>query len=146
MLEILIHCQNRKQLESRSQKSMWRIGVNKSDCEQGYVNSACFQLTSGRFKTAEKHYGKIDHVFANAGVEPTFTLLEDDVDANGELLPPNLKTINVNFLGCLYTVKLGIHHTRKNPAGGSIVITASASSVSRFPTTEYSKPFLIPRV
>lgn len=95
-----------------------------------------------RFKAAEKHYGKIDHVFANAGIAPSVSLLEDDVDSNGDLLPPNLKTINVNLLGCLYTVKLGIHHIRKNSAGGSIVITASGSSFTRFPATDYSAPHL----
>ncbi|KAF1930192.1 NAD(P)-binding protein [Didymella exigua CBS 183.55] len=46
------------------------------------------------FKAAEKQYGKIDHVFANAGIAPTVSLLEDDVDVNGDLLPPDLKTIN----------------------------------------------------
>lgn len=98
------------------------------------------RLTSCRFKATEKEYGKIDHVFANAGIAPTVSLLEEDVDSNGDLLPPNLKTINVNLLGCLYTVKLGIHHIRKNPAGGSIVITASGSSFTRFPAPDYSKP------
>jgi NAD(P)-dependent dehydrogenase (short-subunit alcohol dehydrogenase family) len=77
-------------------------------------------------------------VFANAGIAPTISLLEDDVDSNGDLLPPNLKTIDVNLHGCLYTVKLGIHHIRKNPTGGSIVITASGSSFTRFPATDYS--------
>lgn len=94
-----------------------------------------------RFKAAQQEYGRIDHVFANAGIAPSVSLLEDDVDSSGDLLPPNLKTINVNLLGCLYTVKLGIHHIRKNPAGGSIVITASGSSFTRFPATDYSTPF-----
>ena len=85
-------------------------------------------------------YGKIDHVFANAGIAPTTSLLEEDVDSSGDLLPPNLKTLNVNLTGCLYTVKLAIHHIRKNPDGGSIVITASGSSFTRFPATDYSKP------
>jgi NAD(P)-dependent dehydrogenase (short-subunit alcohol dehydrogenase family) len=66
------------------------------------------------------------------------TLLEDDVDENGDLLPPNLKTINVNLLGCLYTVKLGVHYLKKSPSDSSIVITASGSSYTRFPTTDYS--------
>ncbi|KAF9693063.1 hypothetical protein EKO04_008939 [Ascochyta lentis] len=90
------------------------------------------------FKAAQKQYGRIDHVFANAGIAPTVSLLEDDIDDNGDLLPPNLKTINVNLLGCLYTVKLGIHHIRQNPTGGSIVITASGSSFTRFPATDYT--------
>ncbi len=92
------------------------------------------------FKAAEHKYGKIDHVFANAGISTTLSLLEEDVDDNGDLLPPNLRTIDINLIGCLYTVKLGIHHIRKNPAGGSIVITASVSSFTRFPIPDYSKP------
>ncbi|KAJ4355162.1 hypothetical protein N0V95_003184 [Ascochyta clinopodiicola] len=90
------------------------------------------------FKAAQKQYGKIDHVFANAGIAQQVSLLEDDIDANGDLLPPDLKTIDVNLLGCLYTVKLAIHHLRTNPTGGSIVITASGSSFTRFPVTVYT--------
>lgn len=97
-------------------------------------------LTPYRFKAAKKQYGKINHVFANAGIAPTISLLEDDVDSNGDLLPPSLRTINVNLVGCMYTVKLGIHYIRQNPAGGSIVITASGSSFTRFPVTDYSEP------
>ncbi|KAH7084529.1 hypothetical protein FB567DRAFT_84660 [Paraphoma chrysanthemicola] len=90
------------------------------------------------FKAAEREYGKVDHVFANAGIAPTVSLLEDDVDENGDLLPPKLNTLDVNLTGCLYTVKLGIHYLKKNPKGGSIVMTASASSFSRFPATDYT--------
>lgn len=70
-----------------------------------------------------------------SGIRPTISLLEDDVDENGDLLPPSMNTFDVNFLGCLYTVKLGIHYIRQNPRGGSIVMTASASSESLFPTS-----------
>jgi NADP-dependent 3-hydroxy acid dehydrogenase YdfG len=92
------------------------------------------------FKAAEKEYGKIDHVFANAGIAPTISLFEEDVDENGDLLPPKLNTLNVNLNGCMYTVKLGMYYLKKNPSGGSIVMTASASSFSRFPATDYSMP------
>ncbi|KAH7371148.1 hypothetical protein BKA66DRAFT_444323 [Pyrenochaeta sp. MPI-SDFR-AT-0127] len=90
------------------------------------------------FKAAEKHYGKIDHVFANAGIGATVTLMEDYVDEHGDLLPPNMKTFNINMTGCVYTVKLAIHHLKKNPNGGSIVATASVSSFTRFPATDYT--------
>lgn len=53
-------------------------------------------------------------------------------------MPPKLNTINVNLLGCMYTVKLGIYYIKKNPNGGSIVMTASASSFARFPATDYT--------
>jgi hypothetical protein len=61
-------------------------------------------------------------------MKPVMTLLEDDVDEKGDLLPPKLDTINVNLLGCMYTVKLGIHYIRQNSNGGSIVMTGSGSS------------------
>ncbi|KAF1850537.1 NAD(P)-binding protein [Cucurbitaria berberidis CBS 394.84] len=90
------------------------------------------------FKAAEKEFGTIDHVFANAGIQPVTSLMEEDVDENGDLLPPKLDTLNVNLTGCIYTVKLGIFYLKKNPKGGSIVVTASASSFSRLPATDYT--------
>jgi NAD(P)-dependent dehydrogenase (short-subunit alcohol dehydrogenase family) len=103
---------------------------------------------SQRFKAAAEHYGKIDHVFANAGIAPTINFLEDDLDEDGDLAPPNLRTLDVNLTGCLYTVKLGIHYLRNNSAGGSIVIAASASSFMRFPPVDYSASplFLLPTI
>ncbi|ORY11030.1 hypothetical protein BCR34DRAFT_484745 [Clohesyomyces aquaticus] len=91
------------------------------------------------FKTAKAKFGNIDHVFANAaGISPTVSLLEEDVDESGDLLPPKLNTINVNLLGCLYTVKLGIYYLKHNPEGGSIVMTGSGSSFRRFTATDYT--------
>lgn len=81
------------------------------------------------FKAAKEHYGQIDHVFANAGIGGSASLLEDDVDEKGDLLPPNMKTVEINMVGCMYTVKLGIHYMRQNANGGSLVLTASASSM-----------------
>ena len=75
------------------------------------------------------------------GIKPTATLLEDDVDENGDLLPPHLDTINVNLLGCMYTVKLGIHYIKQNPRGGSIVMTGSGSSMSSPPPNFSLKTF-----
>lgn len=50
------------------------------------------------------------------------------MDENGDLLPPNLDTINVNLIGVMYTVKLAIYYIKQNPNGGSIVMTGSGSS------------------
>jgi NAD(P)-dependent dehydrogenase (short-subunit alcohol dehydrogenase family) len=90
------------------------------------------------FKAAEQKYGKIDHIFANAGIGKTMSLLDDGVDENGDLLPPTLNTININLIGVLYTVKLAIHYLKKNPNGGSIVMTASGSSFAKLPAEDYS--------
>ena len=90
------------------------------------------------FEAVRKQYRNIYHVFANAGIIPLMTLLEDDIDENDDLLPPKKDIIDVNLIGCLYTVKLAIHNIKKNPEGGSIVMAASASSFSRFPGADYS--------
>ncbi|RMZ71893.1 short-chain dehydrogenase reductase sdr [Pyrenophora seminiperda CCB06] len=90
------------------------------------------------FKAAEHKYGKVDHVYANAGIGTSTSLLEEDVDSEGNLLPPKLNTMNVNLVGVMYTVKLGIHYLKKNPDGGSIVLAASAASFAIFPAADYS--------
>lgn len=40
-------------------------------------------------------------------------LLEDDVDDRGLLMAPNLRVIDVNLIGCIYTTKLGLHYLKK---------------------------------
>ncbi|KAF2265986.1 NAD(P)-binding protein [Lojkania enalia] len=90
------------------------------------------------FKAAKDKYGVIHHVFANAGISSGTALLGKDVDDNGNLLPPDLKVINVNLIGLMYTVKLGIHYIKQNPKGGSIVMAASASSFTRFAPSDYT--------
>ncbi|RAR13383.1 NAD(P)-binding protein [Stemphylium lycopersici] len=101
------------------------------------VDVASWEDQLAMFKAAERTYGKIDHVFANAGIGPSTSLVEDEVDENGDPLPPKLNTINVNFIGVMYTIKLGVYYLKKDASGGSIVITASGSSFSRFPGTDY---------
>ncbi|KAL6160602.1 hypothetical protein ACJQWK_02321 [Exserohilum turcicum] len=102
------------------------------------ANVASWQDQVDMFKAAEKEYGKIDHVFANAGVGMSAPLVDDEVDEKGEPRPPKLDTININLIGVMYSVKLGIHYLRKNPCGGSIVTTASGSSFTRVELSDYS--------
>ncbi|KAF2193209.1 NAD(P)-binding protein [Zopfia rhizophila CBS 207.26] len=90
------------------------------------------------FKKAKEKYGTVNHAFANAGIKPTVSLLEDDVDKNGDLLPPKLDTINVNLIGVMYTIKLAIYYIKQNSEGGSIVISGSGSSFRRFSPTDYT--------
>ncbi|KAF2109894.1 hypothetical protein BDV96DRAFT_467116, partial [Lophiotrema nucula] len=90
------------------------------------------------FKAAKEKYGIVHHVFANAGISPTASLLEDDVDENGDLLPPRLDTINVNLISVMYSVKLGVNYIKQTPEGGSIVMTGSGSSFTRFSPTDYT--------
>ncbi|KKY20357.1 putative short-chain dehydrogenase reductase sdr [Diplodia seriata] len=91
------------------------------------------------FEKAVEQHGRIDHVFANAGVAPRTTLLEDKLDSNGKLQEPDYSVIDINLKSVLSTTALALHHMRKQqPPGGSIVLTASASSYQRFPSVDYT--------
>lgn len=65
-------------------------------------------------------------------------LLSDEFDEDGELKRPDHIVYDVNLASVVDTVKLGIHHIRKSPSGGSIVVTASASSYQRYPSYDYT--------
>lgn len=95
------------------------------------------------FIQAEQWFSRIDHVFANAGVSPTTNLLDVTLDADGLLEAPGLRTINVNLIGVMYTVKLAVAYmtklARERPAGsGSIVLTGSCSSLENFSAGDYT--------
>ncbi|KAL3461099.1 hypothetical protein BJX64DRAFT_278075 [Aspergillus heterothallicus] len=95
------------------------------------------------------HFGRIDHVFANAGVGPRSNFLEEhfdeDVGEGGEelLAPPDLRTLNVNLLGVINTVRLGVYYLRLRENDSAlvsrgIIITASASSFQNFSAADYT--------
>ena len=62
------------------------------------------------FETARGKYGTIDVVIANAGMpEKGPFLLQDQMDANGELAEPDCRIIDVNLNGVLRS------KSRENP-------------------------------
>ncbi|KAF9630719.1 hypothetical protein BFW01_g1281 [Lasiodiplodia theobromae] len=90
------------------------------------------------FEAAQKLHGRVDHVFANAGIAPRTTFLEDTLNKAGQLREPDWRTVDVNLKGVLNTVTQGLHHLKKNgAAGGSVVITASVTSYTPFEGTDY---------
>jgi hypothetical protein len=44
------------------------------------------------------------------------------------LKAPDLTTYNINLIGCMYTLRLGVFFLKKNPKGGSVVLNASVAS------------------
>ncbi|KAJ5259746.1 hypothetical protein N7524_008808 [Penicillium chrysogenum] len=96
------------------------------------------------FLQVEDWFGRIDHVFANAGIGPTTDFLNDNLDENGHLTPPDLLTINVNLLGVISTVRLAAYYIQKNSAHrasgelGSIVVNASTASFQNFSAGDYT--------
>jgi len=86
------------------------------------------------FAEVYKKFGSVDIVCANGGVTEIGKLLVDEEDEDG-LRKPNLKTLDVDLVGTIYTIKLGVHYMRKNIGSqkGSIVCTASNAGLYPFP-------------
>ncbi|TMW70070.1 SDR family oxidoreductase [Alteribacter natronophilus] len=83
----------------------------------------CFQQTVD-------HFGRIDTVFANAGINGTITPIEDMDEEDWD------KTINANLKGTFLTVKYAVPHMKKN--GGSIIITSSINGNRTFKNFGFS--------
>jgi NAD(P)-dependent dehydrogenase (short-subunit alcohol dehydrogenase family) len=67
-------------------------------------------------RTVEK-WGRLDIVFANAGINGTFTPIEDMAPEDWSM------TLDINLKGTFLTVKYAVPELKKN--GGSIIITSS---------------------
>ncbi|KAK3346312.1 hypothetical protein B0T25DRAFT_276340 [Lasiosphaeria hispida] len=84
------------------------------------------------------HSDRIDVVMANAGVSEqgvtTIVDLGEDTPS-----PPKLKSLNINLIGTIYSVKLAVHYMNKKPqdgglsSRGSIICTASNAGLYPFP-------------
>jgi NAD(P)-dependent dehydrogenase (short-subunit alcohol dehydrogenase family) len=74
-----------------------------------------------------KQFGRLDIVFANAGINGVWSPIED-------LKPEEWdQTININLRGTFLTVKYAIPHLKKQ--GGSIIITSSVNGTRIFSNT-----------
>ncbi len=72
-------------------------------------------------------YGRIDIVFANAGINGVWAPIE-------ELTPEEWdRTININLRGTFLTVKYAVPHLKKQ--GGAIVVTSSVNGTRIFSNT-----------
>ena len=86
------------------------------------------------FKRAKDLHGRIDHVFANAGVSVRANYLATDLDENGDLKEPSFESLDINLKGVINTATLAVYYMRpeQQSGGGSIVITSSIASFQRF--------------
>ena len=74
---------------------------------------------------AAKRFGRLDIVFANAGINGTWAPLDELEVEDWE------KTIGVNLSGTFYTIKFAVPYL-KNQGGGSIVVTSSVNGTRMF--------------
>ena len=91
------------------------------------------------FKHAQDRHQRIDHVFSNAGISGRADYLAEKFDDKGGLQEPSSLTLDIDLKGMINTSYLGLYYMRhQEPAGGSIVCTASASSFQRFRVSDYT--------
>lgn len=72
-------------------------------------------------------FGRLDIVFANAGINGVWAPLEDLTPADWD------KTIATNLTGTFLTVKYAVPHLKQ--AGGSVIITSSVNGTRMFSNT-----------
>lgn len=90
------------------------------------------------FKRTKELHGRVDHVFANAGISPRANYLATEVDENGDLKEPTHLVLDINMKGVINTTTLAIHHMRSQPSpGGSVTITSSIAGLQRFRAVDY---------
>ncbi|OAL43678.1 NAD(P)-binding protein [Pyrenochaeta sp. DS3sAY3a] len=87
------------------------------------------------FAIAEQHFGGVDIVVANAGISDTNDIFDASYDVCKE---PDLKEIDVNLKGVIYTAKIGMSYLRKR-GGGSMVLV---SSIAGFKESTHLTPYL----
>ncbi|CAD6893682.1 unnamed protein product [Tilletia laevis] len=82
------------------------------------------------FQAAEKHYGSISVVVANAGITDVEMFYDDASEDVAVPKRPNLATIDVNIKGVVYTIRLALHFLRKGDLSRprTIVTLGSISS------------------
>ncbi len=82
------------------------------------------QRVEKAIRTAVDRFGRIDVVFANAGINGTLSPIED-------LQPEDWdKTLATNLKGTFLTVKYAIPHMKQ--AGGSVIVTSSVNGSRKF--------------
>ncbi|OBS15129.1 hypothetical protein FPOA_13977 [Fusarium poae] len=94
------------------------------------------------FDKTKELYGRIDHVFANAGIGPRADYLSLELDQDGKLMEPSSQSLDTNLKGVINTSALAIHHMHQQEYGGSIVITGSATGLPAIPSRRLCCPIL----
>ena len=69
-------------------------------------------------------YGRLDIVFANAGINGTWAGIEDLSEEDFR------KTVDINLIGTFLTIKYAVPHLKKQ--GGSVVVTSSVNGTRMF--------------
>lgn len=137
--------------EALAQRPDWHIHILGQNPERGreateqlgnpnVVFHQCdvskYQDLAAIFQAVFRTHGRLDHVFANAGIPDMENSLAktDSPQLGDDGIPPepNVKPIDVNFTSVLYTSHLALHYFRQSPGAGkgtSLVINGSVAAL-----------------
>lgn len=102
-------------------------------------NVAVWADLSNLFKKGKEHFGRIDYVFANAGIGPRANYLALETDEAGELKEPSYEVLDVNLKSVMNTATLAVHYLKQQPEGGSIVLMGSSTGFQPLRAPDYCK-------
>jgi NAD(P)-dependent dehydrogenase (short-subunit alcohol dehydrogenase family) len=80
-------------------------------------------------EAAVKQWGRLDIVFANAGINGVWAPLEKLSEADWD------QTMNINLRGTFVTIKHAVPHMKASGDGGSIIVTSSVNGTRMFSNT-----------
>lgn len=89
------------------------------------------------FQAARNKHGRIDHVFANAGIDTRAELLTLDLDEHGDPKQPDNVTLETNLQSVLNKTTLAVHYLKSQSEGGSIVLTGSSTGLHPIRAVDY---------
>ncbi|EMD64776.1 hypothetical protein GGP41_002951 [Bipolaris sorokiniana] len=112
--------------------------VSNANCHFVQIDVRNWADLTKLFKAAKEKHGKIDFVFANAGIGPRANYLALEVDENGDPIEPNQDTIDINLDSVVKTVTIAAHYLKTQPEGGSIVIMGSSTGLHPVRAVDYS--------
>ncbi len=86
------------------------------------------QQVEQAYRSIEQRWGRVDIVFANAGINGVWAPLEELAAEEWD------RTMNVNLRGTFLTIKHAVAPLRK-AGGGSVIVTSSVNGTRMFSTT-----------
>ncbi|KAF8849497.1 NAD(P)-binding protein [Acephala macrosclerotiorum] len=102
------------------------------------TNVANWKDLSALFKKAKEQHGRIDYVFANAGIGPRANYLAIETDEKGDLIEPNTQALDVMLKGVINTACLAVHFMKQQTEGGSVVLMGSSTGLQPLRAPDYS--------
>ncbi|OQV09302.1 hypothetical protein CLAIMM_13436 [Cladophialophora immunda] len=87
-----------------------------------HCNAAVYADQLALFDLSERLHGRVDIVVGNAGVVTVQDMFGQSAEWRRE---PDVKEIEVNLKGAIYTARIGLAYLRKAGRGGDIILTSS---------------------